>query len=533
MAAFVAPRIAGGPVPMMKASPPTSAVSSIESVSAGNGGRATTSGTTYSATWLSAAAAAATAALGWQGVVAANSAGRRGGKRAAAMRRRATDVAWEAGRQDERTFGSPEQFMTHLTPEAKLPAGFRVGTAKLTFVPQEAPEMGKLPMTLTVLALDEPTDAYAAVFTTNAFPGAPVLVGRRRLLEGRPLQGVVVNNKVSNVFPSDGGEASSEAVCAAAADCLGFSGGASSVLPSSTGVIGWRLPVEEMKAAMPAAAAALQADSVLPAARGIMTTDRYAKVSAVEFPGGGRIVGIAKGAGMIEPNMATMLCYILTDVEPPPGGRVALQRMLADAVRTSFNSCSIDGDTSTSDTVVLLSSRRAPAPPQNAFEEALGRVCRDLAGQVVRNGEGTQHVMRVFVTGAANDDVARSIGKAVVNGPLFKSAVAGNDPNVGRLVAKVGQALGTNGAAMASGCLCRIGGETIFENGHFTLDGAKEKRLAEHLRSAQVDSSLKYPPHHRVVDIEVRLGGGGRGTATVMGSDLTKEYVEINGDYRS
>jgi len=391
--------------------------------------------------------------------------------------------------------------------------------------------MGELPMRLTLVRLDEPTEAYAAVFTRNAFPGAPILVGRRRLQAGAPLQAVAVNNKVSNVFPVDGGEAASEEVCDAVAQALGLAGGGESVLPSSTGVIGWRLPAKELAAAAPHAAAALQAESALPAAEGIMTTDRYAKVSSASLPGGARIVGFAKGAGMIEPNMATMLCYLLTDADVP-GGRDVLQAQLSEAVARSFNAISVDADESTSDTVALFSSRRQPCDA-TAFAEALELVCRDLAAQVVRNGEGTEHVIRVTVSGAVDDATAARVAKAVVNGPLFKSAVAGNDPNVGRLVGKVGQTLSTAGADMAEGCVCRLGGEVIFEAGRFALDQEKERRLSAHLKAAQADSSLKYPAHHRVVDVEVILGGGGSGHAVVLGSDLTKEYVAINADYRS
>lgn len=170
---------------------------------------------------------------------------------------------------------------------------------------------------------------------------------------------------------------------------------------------------------------------------------------------------------------------------------------------------------------------------KDAFSQALHSVCQDLAAQVVHNGEGTSHVMRVSVTGATDDVTAKRIGRAVINGPLFKCAVAGNDPNVGRLVGKVGQALGREGAAMAEGAVCRIGGEAIFENGKFALDTQKEKRLSSHLKYAMADCNLNYPPHRRVVDIEVCLGGGGKGKAVVLGSDLTKEYVEINADYRS
>jgi glutamate N-acetyltransferase/amino-acid N-acetyltransferase len=287
-----------------------------------------------------------------------------------------------------------------------------------------------------------------------------------------------------------------------------------------------------MVSAMPDVTKSLQSSSVLPAAEGIMTTDRYAKVASADMPNGARIVGIAKGAGMIEPNMATMLCYILTDADIKCD-RAELQACLAEAVNSSFNSISIDGDESTSDTVALLSSCRGPETELTAFNTALTKLCRDLASQVVRNGEGTQHVIRVSVIGATDDATAKRIAKSVVNGPLFKSAVAGNDPNVGRLVAKVGQGLSASGAHMASGCICRIGGEVIFDSGRFTLDTEKERRLSAHLQSAHQDDHLKYPSHQRVVDVEVCLGGGGSGNAVVLGSDLTAEYVAINADYRS
>merc|ERR1712194_613878 len=157
-----------------------------------------------------------------------------------------------------------------------------------------------------------------------------------------------------------------------------------------------------------------------------------------------------------------MLSYILTDAALPIG-RAEVQAMLLEAVEGSFNCISIDGDESTSDTVALLSSGLRQCDDVETFRQALGDVCKDLAAQVVRNGEGTGHVMRVFVTGATDNAMASQVGHAIVNGPLFKSAVAGNDPNVGRLVGKVGQALGSVGAQMATGCVCRIGGEIIFE----------------------------------------------------------------------
>ena len=393
---------------------------------------------------------------------------------------------WSAGLQDPREFESEEDYLKTLEADGELPKGFRIANSNLTFIPEEAQEMGELPMRLTVLCLEEPSDMAAAVFTQNAFPGAPVRVGRCRFADKAKLQAVVVNNKISNVSPpdSDGGVSASEELCLELAKKLNLPGGGESVLPSSTGVIGWRLPVKEMVQALPTEEM-LKGGSAVAAARGIMTTDRYPKLSAKTFDAGAKLVGIAKGAGMIEPNMATMLSFLMTDISFE---RTELQAMLEECVAASFNAISVDGDESTSDTVVLISSGRASADvSKEEFKAALKEVCCDLAAQVVRNGEGTQHVIRVSVSGADTDDTARRVGKAVVNGPLFKSAVAGNDPNVGRLIGKVGQTLGTDGAKMARDCVCKIGGETIFENGQFRLDTAKEQRLSSHLKFAAAD----------------------------------------------
>jgi len=448
-------------------------------------------------------------------------------------RRAAVDVAWTPGDQDTRTFGSVAEYADHLAREGVLPDGFRVGSTKLTFSPVESELVAEAEMRLTLILLDAPTDQYALVFTANAFPGCPVRVGKRRLKQGAPLQAVIINNKVSNVCPGGDGEAASESICAAVAQEVSLSGGAQAVLPSSTGVIGWRLPVSEMISAVPRVMSTLQAESAVPAAEGIMTTDRYPKVVSAELPGGARIVAFAKGAGMIEPRMATMLCYILTDADLPCD-RGVLQEMLRKAVAVSFNAVSVDGDESTSDTVALFSSRKTACSDLVAFEHALLRICLDLAQQLVRNGEGTEHVMRVSVTGARDDAMALQIGRAVANGPLFKCAVAGNDPNVGRLVGKVGQVLGLLGEAdRASNAIFRIGGQTIFEKGQFTIDDKQEAELSKHLRNAEMNAELSYPPHFRVVDVEVQLGGGGDGCAVMLGSDLTEGYVRCNADYRS
>ncbi len=332
----------------------------------------------------------------------------------------------------------------------------------------------------------------------------------------------------------------SERLCAEAARALGLAAG--ELLPSSTGVIGWRLPVDAMAAALPRAVEALQRESVLPAAEAIMTTDLYPKVRRAELPGGASIVGIAKGAGMVEPNMATMLVYLLTDAAVP---RAELRAALAEAVDGSFNCISVDSDTSTSDTVALLASGEAGPVDAAAFRAGLREVCAALARDVVRNGEGVRHVLRVRVSGAPDGTAARQLAKAIVNSPLFKTAVAGNDPNVGRLVAALGKEAGARGIALdPSRARLSMGGEPIVDRGVFQLDREKEARLTRHL----VDSELypqtpapdgisfrppiDYPPHERCTEIEVELGGGG-GEAVVYGADLTHEYVTENADYRS
>ncbi len=432
------------------------------------------------------------------------------------------------------TFASRAAHRAWLAAEGALPAGFRVGTVRFDFIPREAPKPAK--MTLTLIALDRPTPDFAAVFTRNAFPGAPVIVGRQRL-GAASLGAIIVNNKISNVCAPGGVEAS-ERVCAETARLLQL--GASQILPSSTGVIGWGLPVEAMITALPSVTAALAPGSILPAAEGIVTTDLYPKIRRATV-GGGSIVGIAKGAGMIEPNMATMLVYVLTDIAIP---RATLRAMLTRVVNTSFNTISVDSDTSTSDTVALLSSGQVSGVDQAAFEQALTTVCRDLAEDVVRNGEGVRHVIRVSVQRAATAELARDLGKAIVNAPLFKCAVAGNDPNVGRLVQAIGKHVGAHAPGTdLSKLKLTLGGIEIFSGGVFQLNPDKEKALVAHLKGAELYASatpkdgvftapIDYPPHERCVEINVDLGSG-PAAAIVLGGDLTHEYVSENADYRS
>jgi glutamate N-acetyltransferase / amino-acid N-acetyltransferase len=247
---------------------------------------------------------------------------------------------------------------------------------------------------------------------------------------------------------------------------------------------------------------------------------------------------------MIEPNLATMLVYILTDLDVP---REALREALFRAVDVSFNCMSIDSDTSTSDTVLAISSGRVPCHDLVAFERGLAQVCADLCEDVVRNGEGVHHVLKVSVRGAPSTALARSIGKSVVNSPLFQCAMAGNDPNVGRLVCAIGKHVGVlelERPLDLSRARLWLGGVEIMSEGVFRLGPDKERKLVQHLKQAELYASvppadgltfrppISYPPHERSVEIELDLGLGDA-RALVLGADRTHEYISENADYRS
>jgi glutamate N-acetyltransferase/amino-acid N-acetyltransferase len=270
--------------------------------------------------------------------------------------------------------------------------------------------------------------------------------------------------------------------------------------------------------------------------KGIMTTDSYPKVRTAAV-GEGRITAAAKGAGMIEPNMATLLVFVVTDLAVT---RQELRRLFPRIIDETFNRISVDSDQSTSDTALLFSSCKKEAFEQADFEEGLYTVLRDLAVDVVRNGEGTNHVIRVDVHGAGDTGLAAEIGKAVVNSPLVKTAVFGNDPNVGRIVSSFGDYLGnhTDNPAIASLDLSNVtitlGGEKIFSAGAFTLDEKKETRLSAYLKERSLGAfPVTYPKHDKTVDISVTLGEDKNGQVTVYGSDLSYQYVKENADYRS
>ncbi|TVR14096.1 MAG: bifunctional ornithine acetyltransferase/N-acetylglutamate synthase [Planctomycetota bacterium] len=433
-------------------------------------------------------------------------------------------------------FSSADDHLRWLTQQASLPQGWRVATGSCPFTPPESGNAAQV--TLSLLVPDRPTPAFAGVFTRNAFPGAPIIVGRKRLLESH-CGGVVINNKISNVCAPEG-ISRAEEVCAAVGTALGLPG--QQIIPSSTGVIGWRLPAEELSAIAPSVVADLQSHSILPAAQGIMTTDCFPKVRRVRLPGGACIVGIAKGAGMVEPNMATMLVYLLTDAVVE---REQLRAALPAAVAPSFNAISIDSDQSTSDTVLALSSQVIPGVSDDSLRQGLRQLCMELAEDVVRNGEGVRHVQRVTVRGTKDDAMAKTIGKAVINAPLWKTALAGNDPNVGRLLMAVGKALGNQYPDFCGDALrMSIADEEIFAQGCFQLNPEREQRLQAYFQHCELyparpasdgitfTSPVRYPPHPRVVEISIDLGRGD-GAFTVIGGDLTHEYITENADYRS
>lgn len=397
--------------------------------------------------------------------------------------------------------------------------------ASLSFTPAEKPVERPLPMKLAALVLDRPTPSFAGVLTRNAFVGAPVILARR-LLDFDHSRGVLVNTKIANVG-APGGLEDALSVQAAFARALGAE--ADQIFVLSTGIIGWRLPVAAIAASLPEVVSRLGADGPVELAEAIMTTDSYPKLRCVPL-GGGHLCGVVKGAGMIEPNLGTMIGLIFTDVSVD---RKTLRHALADASAESFNRISVDGDQSTSDAVLAFSSNVLPPVSEQEFREALTPLCRELAQDVVRNGEGTAHVLEVVVRGAPDVRTAEEVGRHIVNSPLVKTAVYGNDPNVGRILAAAGSRLGRLHPGADLGRLrLSIGGLTVYRDGGFRLDTATEARLSAYLRDCALPEVRDYPPHERNVLIELDLGLGG-GEARLLGSDLSHEYIRVNADYRS
>ncbi|MDA3955845.1 bifunctional ornithine acetyltransferase/N-acetylglutamate synthase [Oceanispirochaeta sp.] len=424
-------------------------------------------------------------------------------------------------------FHSTGEYLDHLELLSPLPEGFKTAVHSFEFTPKERQDGPVASMKMTALVLDDPTPSFAAVFTKNAFPGAPVRIGRQ-LLEEPLMQGVLINNKISNVCTPSGEEDARRVLDSFQKEMSGSL--QAPLFPSSTGVIGWSLPVGEMTSACPALAGALQGKSFLSAAQSIMTTDAFPKVRSVPL-GSGRLSGIAKGAGMVEPNMATMLSFLITDVSLP---REMMRRVLPEVVELSFNRISIDSDQSTSDSVFFFSSNRKEEVGIEELKQALLVLCKDLSQDIVRNGEGCGHVIRVKVDEAASTEQAKGFAKALVNSPLSKTAVFGNDPNVGRFVQAVGDYAGNHNISLNEEHVrISMGDEVIYNKGRFELDSVKELTLSDYLKDRSLPIPCPgYPVHNRVVEIRISLGLGNEG-ATVLGSDLSYEYVRENADYRT
>ncbi len=366
-----------------------------------------------------------------------------------------------------------------------------------------------------------PGTTVAGVLTRSLTASPPVHWCRRALAGGRA-RGLVVNSGNANAFTGPAGTAAVETTAAEAARLMGCA--AEEVFVASTGVIGEPLPTERIVAALPGLAGALAPGDWEAAARAIKTTDTYPKGAAARAAIDGRpvaVAGIAKGSGMIAPDMATMLAFLFTDAALPAG---VLEDLLGAAVDRSFHCITVDGDTSTSDTVLLFATgageghaepAAADDPRLEGLRAALESVCLDLAQQVVRDGEGAQKFVAIAVSGAATDAAARRIGLAVANSPLVKTAIAGSDANWGRIVMAVGKA----GEAIDPERLTiGVGGVRITEAGG-RADGYDEAPVAVHMAGR---------------DIEIAIDVGvGEGSATVWTCDLTHGYIDINADYRT
>jgi glutamate N-acetyltransferase/amino-acid N-acetyltransferase len=371
---------------------------------------------------------------------------------------------------------------------------------------------------LALLVSDVPAQA-AAVFTTNLAIAAPVVVSREHLARsGGAARAVVVNSGCANACTGDEGLQVARDMAFETARLVNCP--AEQVLVASTGVIGVALPIQKLRSGLPAAFDALGADAAhgALAARAIMTTDPFPKESAAQIAIGGRDVrigGMAKGSGMIEPMLATMLGFVTTDAAVP---KALLDRALREAVNDTFNAITVDGECSTNDCVMLLANGASGATVDEStysvFVAGLSAVCRELALGIVRGGEGATKLVTVNVTGGATIDEARKAAKAIANSLLVKTAIHGGDPNWGRLIAVAGRA----GVAFnLSRAVVLIGPTVLFRNGRPYDDAAPE--AAAYLQGKDLTVS---------VDL-----GSGAASSTVWTCDLSAEYVRINAEYRT
>jgi glutamate N-acetyltransferase / amino-acid N-acetyltransferase len=415
-------------------------------------------------------------------------------------------------RNIDRLMSAPSPFAPASFPDLPAIAGVRFAVAEAGIRYR-----GRTDLLLAELA--EGT-SVAGVFTRSRTAAAPVLWCRKVLASGRA-RALIVNAGNANAFTGPAGEQASADTAAAVGGLLGCP--TEGVFVASTGVIGEFLPTDKVIAALAGAVEHLGQAGWEQAARTIATTDTFPKGSAAsaivdDVPV--RIVGIVKGAGMIAPDMATMLAFVFTDAVIAP---TALQALVAASVDRSFNCITVDSDTSTNDTVLVFATGAAghspisdaAEPRLGSFRTALDEVMLDLAQQVVRDGEGISKFVTIDVSGAADDRSARRIGLAVANSPLVKTAIAGEDANWGRIV----MAVGKSGEHIAPERLAiSIGGIAVASYGR-PVAGYDEAPVAAHMRSREI---------HIAID-----AGVGNGHATVWTCDLTHGYIDINASYRS
>ena len=374
---------------------------------------------------------------------------------------------------------------------------------------------------LSVMLLDEGA-SVAGVFTENRFCAAPVQVCREHLQAGQPIRAMVINTGNANAGTGAPGLAHARQTCEALAGLLHCAPG--QILPFSTGVIMEPLPVDRIVAALPAALADAAPAHWARAAEGIMTTDTVPKAASAQLQIGGRtvnITGISKGAGMIRPNMATMLGFVATDACIAPALLPALVRELADG---SFNRITIDGDTSTNDSFVLVATQRAghapitawDTPEAQALKAALLQVARQLAHAIVRDGEGATKFLTIEVSGGRTADECRQVAYAIAHSPLVKTAMYASDPNLGRILAAVGYA---GIADLDQGLI-----ELHLDGVHVATRGGRHPDYQEADGQRVMQQA----------EITVRVGlGRGQARDTVWTCDLSHDYVSINADYRS
>lgn len=366
-----------------------------------------------------------------------------------------------------------------------------------------------------------PDTAVAGVFTRSSTRSGCVRDCQTKLAAKVPAgagAAIIVNSGNSNAFTGKVGDKAVAAVTEGVASALSIP--ASRVFSSSTGVIGEPLPFEKITAVIPQLMADLKEDAIEMAAHAMMTTDTFPKGAAATIQGEGgtiNIAGIAKGSGMIAPDMATMLVYIFTDAKVSAAN---LQKMLSRNVDATFNSITVDSDTSTSDTLLLAATGQSDAAPlkgatAKAFEQALHGVMRDLALQVIRDGEGATKLVEIRVTGAETDADAAKAAFAIANSPLVKTAVAGQDPNWGRIVA----AIGKSGAKAERDLLTIHFGDTLVAKNGWRNPDYREEDGASHFTQQEL-----------LIRVDLGLG---RAKRTVWTCDLTNRYIEINADYRS